>query len=85
MEIGVVSAYNAGMTKLDLVVERIRQLPQEQQDVIVAEMEFLIEHGAESMLTDEQWAEVDAALADKNEPSAPHEEVFSRLRSQTAK
>lgn len=73
------------MTKLDLVIERIRQLPQAEQDVIIAEMEFLLEHGSESLLTDEQWAEVDAALADKDEPSAPHDDVFSRLRSQTAK
>jgi hypothetical protein len=73
------------MTKLDLVIERIRRLPQAEQDVIIAEMEFLLDHGSESLLTNEQWAEVDAALADKDEPSASHDEVFARLRSQTAK
>lgn len=73
------------MTKLEAVFERLRQLPQAEQDMIIAEMEFLLEHGSGSLLTDEQWAEVDAALADRDEPSSPHDEVFARLRSQSAK
>jgi len=69
------------MTKLDLVLERIRRLPQERQDAIALEMEFLLEHGAgESLLTDEQWAEVEAALADADEAVVPHDEVMARAR-----
>ncbi len=74
------------MTKLDLVLARIRQLPPEQQEAFAAEIEYALDHrGDGSLLTDEQWAEVEAALADESEPTSAHEEVFARLRNQTAK
>ena len=69
------------MTKLDLVLERIRKLSPERQEAIAEEIDFRLDHEEEgSLLTDEQWAEVEAALADDSEPTSSHEEVFARLR-----
>jgi len=74
------------MTKLDVVLARIRQLPPEQQEALAAEIEYALNHrGSESVLTDEQWADVEAALVDESEPVSTHEEVFARLRNPTAK
>ena len=74
------------MTKLDLVLARIRQLPPEEQEALAEQIEYALDHRRSgSLLTDEQWAEVDSALADESEPISTHEEVFSRLRNQAAK
>ena len=74
------------MTKLDLVLARIRQLPPEQQEALAAEIEFALDNRPDgSLLTDQQWAEVQAALADESEPVSTHEDVFARLRNQPAK
>jgi hypothetical protein len=71
------------MTKLDLVLERIRRLPPERQDAMAVQMEMLVEdeETGVSLLTDEQWAEVEAALADEDEAEIPHEQVFAELRA----
>ena len=74
------------MTKLDLVLARIRQLPPEQQEALAAEIEFALDNRPDgSLLTDQQWAEVQAALADESEPVSTHEDVFARLRNLPAK
>jgi hypothetical protein len=72
------------MTKLDLLLQRIRKLPPEQQEVVAEEIDFILE-GVEqpgSALTAVRWAEVRAALADKNEPTSSHEDVFARLETE---
>ena len=57
------------MTKLDLVLARIRKLPPERQEAMAVQIDFMLEDEAQgSILTDAQWAEVEAALADKDEP-----------------
>lgn len=67
-------------TKLDLVLARLRKLPPERQEAIAEEIDWLLEDETSgSVLTKEQWAEVRAALADENEPSSSHEDVFKRL------
>jgi hypothetical protein len=72
------------MTKLESIIARIKQLPAERQDHIAAEIEFMLDHDyGESLLTKEQWAEVEAALNDPSEPTVPHEQVFARLRHST--
>lgn len=71
------------MTKLDLVIERIRKLNPEQQEAVAEEIDFIVddvEHSG-SVLTDEQWRQVKAALADPNEPTSTHEDVFARLEA----
>ena len=65
------------MTKLDLALARIAQLPPERQEAIAVELEFLLddEESGDSRLTDEQWAEVQRRLGDATEATMPHEEV----------
>jgi hypothetical protein len=68
------------MTKLDLVLARLRKLPTDRQEAIAEEIAFRLdseEQGA--ILTEEQWAQVQAALADRSEPISTHEDVFARL------
>lgn len=72
------------MTKLDLLLARIRKLSAEQQESVVEEIDFIVE-GVEqggSVLTDEQWAQVEAALADRHESTSTHEDVFARLEAE---
>lgn len=75
------------MTKFDLLLDRIRKLPAERQEAVATQIDLLLDDEEEggSLLTDEQWAEVEAALADESEPVSTHEEVFARLRKQAAK
>jgi hypothetical protein len=71
------------MTKLDLVLARLRQLPPDRQEAIADEIEFKLDNEeTETLLTPEQWAEVDQALAANDEPSSSHQDVFARLRAQ---
>lgn len=73
------------MTKLDAVLERIRQLPQDRQDALAVDMELWLEEESEgSLLTDEQWAEIEAALAEVNEETVTHDEVMARARAKLA-
>ena len=68
------------MTKLDLVVERIRQLPPDRQEAMAVEMEFLLrDEGSGNLLTDEQWAEVQSELDDPNPELIPHEQVVTEF------
>ncbi len=68
------------MTKLELVLERLRALPQARQEAIADEIDFIIDEGeGGSVLTDAQWAQVEAALRNAGEPTSTHDEVFARL------
>jgi hypothetical protein len=72
------------MTKLDLVLDRIKKLPPERQDAMVDEIDFMLddEEKYASVLTDAQWAQVRAAIANAAEPVSAHEEVFARLEAE---
>jgi hypothetical protein len=68
------------MTKLDLVLARLRQLPPEEQDAIAKEIEFMLDHGTmDSVLTPEQEAELARRLADPDRKYVSHEDVFAHL------
>lgn len=68
------------MTKLDLVLERIRQLPPERQESIAVEMEFWLDHdGSDGLLSKEQEAELARRLADPKKSYVSHEEVGAYL------
>jgi hypothetical protein len=70
----------SGMTKLEIVLERIRQLPQDRQDAIAADLEILLRDEEQgSLLTDEQWAEVKAELANPDQEYIPHEEIVAEF------
>ena len=66
------------MSKLDLIIDRLRALPPEEQDVWAEEIELMID-AAESALTPEQWAEVDAALKEPDGELLRHAEVTAEL------
>lgn len=71
------------MTKLDLVLARLSKLSPERQEAIAEEIDFLLEDEEQGgILTDAQWARVEAALADKDEPVSTHEDVFARLEAE---
>lgn len=74
------------MTKLEAVLERVRQLPQDRQDAIAVELELLLKYPppSASVLSDEQWAEVEAALADSTEETVPHDQVMTLARAKLA-
>lgn len=64
------------MTKLDLVLARIKELPPEQQEMIAVEIEFMLDHDLrEGVLTPEQEAELDRRLADPNKKYVSHQDV----------
>jgi len=70
------------MTKIDLALARIARLPPDRQEAIATELEFLLdgEESGESLLTDEQWAEVQRRLLDANDPLLSHEDVVRSLQ-----
>ncbi len=52
------------MSKLDLVLERVRLLPVERQEVIALEIDLLLrEEAAGGLLTDAQWADLRERMA----------------------
>jgi hypothetical protein len=65
------------MTKLDLVLARIRQLPPDKQDYIAAEIEFILDHhdGEGPLLTDEQWADLRRRAEEDQGPAISHEDI----------
>lgn len=67
------------MTKLDLVIERLRKLPQDQQDVIAAEVETMLDRPSSSALTDEQRAELVRRRSDPDREYIAHDEVVAQF------
>jgi hypothetical protein len=71
------------MTKFDLLLSRIRKLPAERQEAVAIQIDHLLDDEEQgSILTDEQWALVEAALANSSEPVISHDEVFARLEAE---
>ena len=70
------------MTKLDLVLARIRQLPPEEQEAFAAEIEYDLDHrrSAGSLLTDEEWAEIEPTL-DEDQEEIPHAQIVAEMRA----
>lgn len=72
------------MSKLETLLKRMRNLPPERQEAMAVQIDMLLEdeeRGEGSLLTDEQWGDVAAALADTTEPVSSHRDVFARLRT----
>ena len=69
------------MTKLDLVLARIRKLPPEQQEAFAGQIEFALENqNGASVLTDEEWAKIEPTLDDDQE-EIPHAQVVAEMRA----
>jgi hypothetical protein len=68
------------MTRLDLVLERVRGLPQAQQDAIAAELEALLNPAARAFqLTPAQELELARRLADRGKQYVAHEDVAAQF------
>ncbi len=75
----------APMTKLDAVIERLRTLPETEQDAVANEIEYLLERGVgESLLTPEQWAAIEHEIDNDDGVHVPHETVIARMRAKLA-
>lgn len=68
------------MIKLDAVLERIRQLPQDRQDAAAAYLEFLLlDQNGSGRLTDEQWADLRKRAATDTGERISHDEIVAEL------
>lgn len=68
------------MTKLDAVLERIRQLPQDRQDSIAVDLELLLDdQETGGILTDEQWAELRRRAATDTGERISHDEIVAEF------
>lgn len=68
------------MTRMEAAIERLRALPEAEQEMIAAEIEALLSEPA-SMLTPEQWAEVEIELDSDDGVRLTHNEVMLRMRA----
>jgi hypothetical protein len=68
------------MTRMEAVIERLQALPEAEQEMISAEIEALLSEPA-SMLTPEQWAEVEVELDSDDGVRLTHNDVMLRLRA----
>jgi hypothetical protein len=69
------------MSKLDLVLARIKNLPPDRQEMIAVEIEFILDHANDegSLLTEEQWAEVEEELRNPDLNPIPHEDIVAEF------
>lgn len=67
------------MSNLDATIARLRALPKQQQEAVAAQIDILLDEGAEDLLTPEQWAEIEARL-DRPGSFTPHEDVARSFR-----
>jgi hypothetical protein len=69
------------MTKLDLVLARIKQLPPEKQEYFAMEIEFMLDHddGEGPFLTDEQWADLRRRAEEDQGPPISHEDIVQEF------
>lgn len=69
------------MTKLDLVLERVRKLPPERQEAVALYIDLILQDEEScSVFTDEEWADIEPTL-DEGGPTKPHEEFAAEIRS----
>ena len=69
------------MTKLDLVLARLRKLPLERQEEIAREIDYRLDREEQnSVFTDAEWAEIEATMNDGGD-DIPHEGVVAEMRS----
>jgi hypothetical protein len=69
------------MSNLDATIERLRALPKQQQEAFAAQIDLMLDEGAEDLLTPEQWAEIESRI-DSGERLTAHEDVVRDFRNQ---
>jgi hypothetical protein len=69
------------VTKLDLVLARIRKLPPERQEALAKEIAFRLDSEEQgSAFTDEEWAEIEASMDESGE-DIPHDQVVAEMQA----
>lgn len=71
------------MANLDATIARLRALPEEEREIVAAQIDLLLDDASEEILTAEQWAEIEARLND-DEKLTPHEDVVKAVRDRFA-
>lgn len=68
------------MTRIEAAIDRLRALPEAEQEMLAAEIELLLSEPA-SLLTPEQWVEVEAELDSDDGVRLTHTDVMLRMRT----
>jgi hypothetical protein len=76
--------YDSAMSNLDATIDRLRALPESQKDAIAAQIDLLLDQDAEDLLSDAEWAEIEARL-DAEDATIPHAEVVTRFNARFGK
>lgn len=67
------------MSRLDDVIERLRALPEAEQDMMAGEIEGLLVE-PESLLTRGQWSQVEQEIDTDDGVRLSHQDVMLRMR-----
>ena len=68
------------MTRIEAAIERLRALPEAEQEMLAAEIELLLSEPA-SLLTPQQWIEVETELDGDDGVRLTHNDVMLRMRT----
>ena len=68
------------MTRLEAAIERLRALPEDEQEKLAGEIENLLSEPT-SILSREQWLEVEHELDSDDGVRVPHPDVMMRMRA----
>jgi hypothetical protein len=68
------------MSRIEDVIDRLRALPEADQDMIAGEIESLLAEPA-SLLTPAQWSEVETELDTDDGVRLSHNDVMLRMRA----
>jgi len=66
-------------TRIDAVIDRLRELPEAEQDMLAGEIEALLMEPA-SLLNAAQWREVEDEIDTDDGVRLPHADVMGRMR-----
>lgn len=66
-------------TRIEAVIDRLRALPEAEQEMLAGEIEDLLMESA-SLLTAEQWREVEVEIDTDDGVRLPHADVMGRMR-----
>lgn len=68
------------MSRINAVIDRLRALPEAEQEMLAGEIEALLEEPA-SLLTPDQWREVEQEIDSDDAVRLSHAEVMGRMRT----
>lgn len=67
-------------TRIEAVIDRLRTLPEAEQEMLAGEIEDLLMEPA-SLLTAEQWREIEVEIDTDDGVRLPHGDVMGRMRT----